>query len=618
MSTFRKALVASAVALACSAGTASAQFSNFYFFGDSLTDAGTFAPSLPPGTGRFTTNPDPVWAQVLGQRYGFAITPATSGGTDYAQGGARVALLPGYPANEPLVSTAIPVTTQVQQALGRGVDPGALYAVWAGANDVSTQLTLAATGQITAAQAQAAVVTAATQLVQQVALLQAAGVQTIAVGNLPDMGKTPGGQSFGPTAAAQLSALAGLYNTTLTAGLNALGGNVVRVDNWAFLNDLLANPASYGIANVTTPACGKTPAPICTPANLVAPNANATYAFADGNHPTGATHVILAQAVASLIEGPQLAATLSTGPMAVEQSTFRAVDARMWSAFDTPPGPRGLNVWASYDYAHPDIDLGSVSGDASLSTLSIGGDIRVNPHLMAGAAAHFGWYDASYGGGSHKMNETAATLYGGWGSGPWYVGASMLLGYLDYSDVSRTFAFGTTTRNVSGDTSGTHWAIRALGGYWFKQSNFVHGPFAKLVYQDISINGYSESNTATTALRYDGQDRNSLIGSLGWQAQGTWTGSWGTVRPFGRVTWEYEFKDDPLNVSASPALGGTYTVPGASPDSSWAQFVFGGSMDFGQPSQSHGRLSGFLMGSATAGKSDGDSWSVTVGLRLPM
>ena len=218
MNTFRKALVASAVALACSAGTASAQFSNMYFFGDSLSDAGTFAPSLPPGTGRFTTNPDPVWAQVLGDRYGLTITPATAGGTDYAQGGARVALLPGFPANTPLVSTATPVTQQVQQALGRGVDPGALYALWAGANDVSTQLTLAATGQITAAQAQAGVIAAATQLVQQVALLQAAGVQTVAVGNLPDMGKTPGGQSLGTAGAAQLSALAGLYNTTLSSG----------------------------------------------------------------------------------------------------------------------------------------------------------------------------------------------------------------------------------------------------------------------------------------------------------------------------------------------------------------------------------------------------------------
>jgi hypothetical protein len=41
-------------------------------------------------------------------------------------------------------------------------------------------------------------------------------------------------------------------------------------------------------------------------------------------------------------------------------------------------------------------------------------------------------------------------------------------------------------------------------------------------------------------------------------------------------------------------------------------------MDFGQATASHGRLAGYLMGSATAGKGDGDSWSITAGIRLPM
>jgi outer membrane lipase/esterase len=613
MNTFRKALVASAVALACSAGTASAQFSNMYFFGDSLTDAGSYKPVLPPGTGRFTTNPDPVWAEVLGGRYGFTITPANQGGTDYAQGGARVTQLPGVPPTPP-TGSAVPIATQISQYVGRGVDPSALHAVWGGANDIATQLTLAAANQITAAQAQAAVITAATQLVQQAAVLQAAGAQAIAVANLPDIGKTPFGQSLGTAGAAQLSALAGLFNTTLTTGLNALGGNVLRIDNWSYLNDLLANPASYGIVNTTGAACGTKDVLFCTRNDLVSPNANLTYAFADGYHPTGATHVIIAQAVASMIEGPQQAATLTEGPLAVEQAMFRAVDARMWSALDTPYAAKGVNVWASYDYANPNIDAGLVSGDANLSTLSVGGDVRLNPHMMAGAAAHFSRYDASYGGGGHELDEVSATIYGGWGSGPWYVGGSLVIGTLDYADVSRTFDLGATSRTLSGDTSGTHWGLRALGGYWFKHSNILHGPFAKLVYQEVSVNGFSESATATTSLRYGPQDRESLISSIGWQAQGTW----GAVRPFGRATWEYEFKDDARSVTASPAGGGSYSIGVGAPDDNWFLFNFGASMDFGQPSASYGRLSGYLMGTATAAKDDGDSWAITIGLRLPM
>ena len=59
MRSFRVSLAATAVMLALGAGNASAQFTNIYFFGDSLTDSGSYKPVLPPGTGLFTTNPGP-------------------------------------------------------------------------------------------------------------------------------------------------------------------------------------------------------------------------------------------------------------------------------------------------------------------------------------------------------------------------------------------------------------------------------------------------------------------------------------------------------------------------------------------------------------------------------
>ena len=69
---FRKtALAMSALALCASASAAS--FSNMVFFGDSLTDTGYFK-----GVGKqasFTTNPDPVWAQLLARQYGLSANP---------------------------------------------------------------------------------------------------------------------------------------------------------------------------------------------------------------------------------------------------------------------------------------------------------------------------------------------------------------------------------------------------------------------------------------------------------------------------------------------------------------------------------------------------------------
>src|SRR5215210_7766412 len=112
MRTLQRSLLAGTIALSLfTAGTGAAQFTNVYFFGDSLTDAGSFKPVLPPGTGLFTTNPGPMWTQVLAERYGLTSTPANQGGNDYAEGGARVALNPGVPPNFPPTANATPVLT---------------------------------------------------------------------------------------------------------------------------------------------------------------------------------------------------------------------------------------------------------------------------------------------------------------------------------------------------------------------------------------------------------------------------------------------------------------------------------------------------------------------------
>ena len=64
MRRFRPTMVAGALALAFCAGTASAQCTNTYIFGDSLSDAGQYG-------ARFTTNPGLVTPLYVGQAVGF-------------------------------------------------------------------------------------------------------------------------------------------------------------------------------------------------------------------------------------------------------------------------------------------------------------------------------------------------------------------------------------------------------------------------------------------------------------------------------------------------------------------------------------------------------------------
>ncbi len=84
------------------------------------------------------------------------------------------------------------------------------------------------------------------------------------------------------------------------------------------------------------------------------------------------------------------------------------------------------------------------------------------------------------------------------------------------------------------------------------------------------------------------------------------------IRPFGRASWEYDSKADDRTVTASVyGMGGSFSLPAYQPDKSWALFNLGASTDFGKVTAS-------LYGTATAGKSSGDYWAVTLGIRAPL
>ena len=608
MRSFRWSRVVTVVAFALGAGNATAQFSNAYFFGDSLTDSGSYKPVLPPGTGLFTTNPGPVWAQLVARRYGFDAIPANQGGNDFAEGGARVSSMPGVP-NSPPTGSATPIAAQVAQLLARGpLDANALYGVWGGANDVFFQLAAAGAGAITPAELQANVATAATDLARQVAVLDRAGARYIVVLNLPDIGRTPSGMASGQPA--QISAVSTLFNTALTGGLDALGAPTIRVNIYSLFSEMLANPAAFGIANATTPACGTTPSLLCTSANLVAPNAASTFFFADGVHPTTAGHAMIAQAVESMIEGPMKIGVLAEAPLRVEDATFRAIDARMMSALDAPASPDRFNAWASYGYGHNDFNGNFISGNADVNTLAAGGDVKLSDHLLVGGAFTFadnaGDFGASSGG--YGLRETTGTAYVGYGTGPWYVGATLGAGDLDFHDVHRDFDIGALRRTERGETHGWHLMGSVLGGYWFQYADVLHGPFVRLAYQEIRVKGFAERGNDSTALIYGEQRRESFISTLGWQV----AGRIGNVRPFARVGFAFEGRDDPRFVSASSVtLGGHYSIPTLEADGNYVEYLLGASTDFG-------RVTGYVAGSATSGRSEGNDYGVTVGLRVPL
>jgi len=446
-------------------------------------------------------------------------------------------------------------------------------------------------------------------LAQQAGKLKAAGARYLIVQAVPDAGKSPAAAAFGPAAQAGVTQLSQLFNTTLNAAIGQAGLQVIQFNTYAFLNEVIANPALYGFVDATHVACTTASAFDCNGSTLVAPNANLDYVFADGKHGTTGTYLALSQAMISMITGPQQMALLGEAPMDVERANWRTLDGRMMSMINSSSAPSKLQAWAAYDYADADTVGNGVSGNGNLNTISVGGDMKVTDKLLAGIQFAYTEDKGNFGNnaGDFKLREPMITFYGGYGEGPWYVGATLGSGSLDYS-TTRNIELGATTRTESGSTRGYHNVGRLLGGYWFRYKDWDHGPFVKLTYEQIVVRQFSENGNDSTALTYDQQKNDAFWSSLGWNLTGVVNG----FRPFARATWEYNFQNDTRQVTAkSNSTNGWYTVPGFEQDDNWWLFDLGVSRDFG-------KVTGFVAGNASAGKGDGDYWAVTVGIRAPL
>lgn len=599
------ALLLSLFAGATVPAASAAQFTGVVVFGDSLSDAGFYRPflaslGLPSPVvntlGRFTTNPGPVWSELVSQYYGITPGASNANGTIFAQGGARVA--EASPLTPPGQSQR-PVTTQIGEYLtrnGGAADPGALFAVWAGANDLFVNLGAFQAGGITQAQLQTNVLAAAAAEVGQVARLKAAGARYVLVFGLPDVGATPQFAGAGAATAGAVTALSAGYNTTLFTGLASAGIRAITVDTFSLLSEVRANPAAYGFTNITGIACGPFPpitttgsSQFCGPTNLVAPGADQTYLFADGVHPTTGAHRIIGDFVTSMLEGPTSYSLLAESPLRTRQAHLATLEEGLALGARAEKG----KITAFAGSTGSDFDVDATGGSQGMTSanraISVGLTMRASDSVTVGAGLGKVKADASFGGdgGGYRTDELALSAFAAMKSGGFYANGAASIANLDYKEMRREIRLGQQRRTATANTSGSNASFSLAGGYDFAIGNFLVGPLASITSQNVEVNGFDEAGAGAAGLRIGSQKRRSEVGSLGLRA--SW--DWGGFIPYARFTADKERKNDERLVSATPltlaSIGNSYELPAYAMDSSYTTFtigvrgVFGGWLGYG-------------------------------------
>ena len=303
---FRSILLAGAIAglsaVSASAMSLSDRFSSFAVFGDSLSDPGNLfnfssgtQPPPPYVDGRFSNGP--VWNEPFLAEMEAAGKPwvnAAFGGALAGDGGQ-------VPNLEEQLSLAAPFLPLA------GDNPAA--AVWMGANDLFAG--------IGSPDVEAFARQTANKVADAAAVLGQAGISTVFLFNLPDIGASPSYALLQPALAAQATLASNAYNAALKArisGLRASGMRIMPVDIAAAFEDLLANPAAFGVSDVTLPCVfpSDSVAALFGQPQVCDAATSMERAFFDGVHPNAAVHsavgAIFAEQVAAVpLAGSRLA-----------------------------------------------------------------------------------------------------------------------------------------------------------------------------------------------------------------------------------------------------------------------------------------------------------------------
>jgi phospholipase/lecithinase/hemolysin len=296
-------------------------FSQMVVFGDSLSDTGNDSGiaslfGYVTTNGRFTSDPTSkppsagtgVWHEELATDLGIAAaTPSSSGGSNWAYGAAVTG------AGTQDLGIVHNVGRQVSDYLTRTSNicsPTALYAVFAGGNDLLDAADADGTNTVGVHSLESAANTAANNLETYILNFATDGARYLVWPNLPELDQTPYARStYNSSIEAALADAVQTFNSDVASAIqyiHSVNANVTiyAPDVHTWFNEMLNGTyPGYAFTNVTVPATSVTPVPASAD----------TYLFWDKLHPTEKAHKLLGDAVFN---------TIAVGPLVVAAANW--------------------------------------------------------------------------------------------------------------------------------------------------------------------------------------------------------------------------------------------------------------------------------------------------------
>ncbi|SUD92179.1 autotransporter domain-containing protein [Psychrobacter phenylpyruvicus] len=541
-------------------------YSSVTFFGDSLTDGGYFKEATEalgnPQSGQYTTNPDNTWATPFAESLGLSSIANTydevtgqqmTTGNNYAIGGARSGIDVQHDKYKDSTGKPLPVysaRSQVDRYLAdQDIDSKGLYSVWSGANDLFAVVK-------NVANADSIISDAVSDELSAIKKLNDNGANYILVPNIPDVGLTP---DFVNTPFASFgSDLVSKYNEALYQGVKNSGANVIPLDTFSLLQKVAADLSAYGFSNVTDKACKDVSSVECGREDLAKPGAENSYFFADGVHPTGRAHKMIADYATAVVTAPSQVSVLphiaTQSGLATNERLQTHINQRQSQNYNTQSmSPEG---WVSANINSLDVAGFESSGNAQLL---MGLDFTHSglPNAMTGVYANLSQSELD----SNQRNGLDKVDFDELGLGLYHshnLGKVQLNGALGYStidmEINRKVSLDNYTDNYKSDIDGSRYYASLQAGYPLQMGNMAQftnttiTPYLGATANRVKLDAIKEgSSDDPIAMQFDKQKYNTVYGTLGVKANSRLSNN---LNVFGDVHYQKLLDDNHKEVTA--------------------------------------------------------------------
>ncbi|WOG28530.1 autotransporter domain-containing protein [Endozoicomonas sp. 8E] len=517
----RKVLSIAAFSLILSPVKANELYSQFYSFGDSISDTGNLKV---PYAGRLVPlkfSDKTLYNQNIAGTMGFDFRPSMDGGNNFSvSGNSSEEILLSVTSDTPYVPLNLDFFKNQKQdsffmrSHGQA-DKKAMYMILGGSNDVEFVTNDARTP-----------LKAAQDLTGAANALHSYGARYIIMLNVPNLGETPGGEHLLGGTRDRLRMVSKAIDDAVLAEVQKSTANILYLSLYGLVKEVSGNPAAFGFVDLSAEnadiTCMVSGTPTGVPCEKPDPGivkggddrdriitgVAQKSLFWDGLHPSSAMHKIGSDYILSAIRAatevgslPRIADSHST---TLDSSIFNELALHRWK--DAEPGT--LSFFGGGAGVENQIydAVGRKANDNKGFVIHAGLHYQLTEELKLGAAlqgaeTHYKPEQSDY-----KTNSIGGSLFTSYQGDRFFSNTALNYLDLDYNN-KRGFHLGALTRKESSSSSGKLYGLTMDAGYaLYDNGQLKAGPIVSASYHKSSVDGFTESGDNLSSMVFGDQE----------------------------------------------------------------------------------------------------------------